>query len=100
MIRRKLPKLVEETYAVYYYGRPVKWDADQGKYRYVDTGEFSWEVPHRPCPKCNEVPTEEGHDPCIANLPGVKFACCGHGVEQGYITFEDNRTIRFKMEET
>lgn len=22
-------------------------------------------------------------DPCIANLPGVAFACCGHGVPGG-----------------
>jgi len=87
--------LVEETDAVYYYGHPVKWDSGKGKWRYVDTGEFSWEAPPRPCPKCHELPTEEGHDPCIANLPGVKFACCGHGVEKGYITFNDGRIIRF-----
>jgi hypothetical protein len=35
------------------------------------------------------------HDPCIANLPGVLFACCGHGVGRGYVAFENGITIRF-----
>lgn len=49
----------------------------------------------RPCPKCQEFPNEKGHDPCIANLPGVKNACCGHGVEPGYIAFDNGKTKRF-----
>jgi hypothetical protein len=32
------------------------------------------------CAHCGEERTERGHDPCIANLPGVWSACCGHGV--------------------
>ena len=29
-------------------------------------------------------------DPCIAGLPGVTYACCGHGEESGgYILFEN-----------
>ena len=31
------------------------------------------------CPHCKQDKVEGEHDPCIANLPGVKFACCGHG---------------------
>lgn len=49
------------------------------------------------CSKCGEKPTELGHDPCIANLEGVRFACCGHGnIEQAYIMFdnEDSTIIR------
>lgn len=35
-------------------------------------------------------------DPCIAGLPGVKFACCGHGGQSpGYVTFENGVTVRF-----
>jgi hypothetical protein len=34
---------------------------------------------------CHQLRTPEGHDPCIANLPGVIEACCGHGVCPGYI---------------
>lgn len=36
-----------------------------------------------------------GHDPCIANLPGVAYACCGHGAEPGYIHFYNGRVIYF-----
>ncbi len=52
------------------------------------------------CPKCNRQITENGHDPCLANLPGVDYACCGHGTVEGYITFKNGITIRgnFKVE--
>src|SRR5258707_458524 len=39
----------------------------------------------RPCVVCHQLRTPEGHDPCIANLPGVFQACCGHGVCSGYM---------------
>lgn len=63
---------------------------------YCDTGKTyqddrGWE---RPCGKCGLATTPEGHDPCIANLPGVANACCGHGTQQGYIQFWDGRVIR------
>ena len=48
----------------------------------------------RTCPKCGHHQTKEGHDHCIANLPGVIHACCSHGVEEGYIVFENGTTIR------
>jgi hypothetical protein len=38
--------------------------------------------------------TREGHDPCIARLPGVRYACCGHGVHEGYIQFENGVVLR------
>ncbi len=69
-------------------------------WRYVDTDEQVDNAKPRRCIKCNKYQTEEGHDPCMANIPGVKYACCGHGIRQAYITFEDGRTIRgdFKIE--
>lgn len=36
------------------------------------------------------------HDPCFGTLPGVAFACCGHGghgVTEGYIYFENGVRI-------
>jgi len=45
------------------------------------------------CPECGLTETTEGHDPCIPNLPGVKFACCGHGIQRGYVVFEDGKII-------
>lgn len=47
------------------------------------------------CKYCNLVKTPQGHDPCIANLPGVVFACCGHGHTKGYLKFDDGRVIHF-----
>lgn len=54
----------------------------------------------RPCPKCGKVRTAKGHDPCIADLPGVVHACCGHGQHPGYIVFHDGVTIRGEFEQT
>lgn len=49
------------------------------------------------CPKCKKLRTVDGHDPCIANLPGVRYACCGHGRTEGYIFFETGLTMRMKL---
>lgn len=53
-----------------------------------------------PCVTCGRCPTEEGHDACIANLPGVLFACCGHGVLEPksrhshcYLAFDDGLVL-------
>lgn len=53
-----------------------------------------------PCARCGHLPNKKGHDWCIRNLPGVRFACCGHGEQDGYIMFENGITIRgsFKTE--
>ena len=46
------------------------------------------------------MPTEDGHDACLGALPGVIAACCGHGVKEGYILFENGISIigNFKIE--
>ena len=36
------------------------------------------------CSHCQRPQTKAGHDPCIANLPGVNFACCGHGGKDAF----------------
>ena len=46
-----------------------------------------------PCGRCGKPPINK-HDPCIANLPGVENACCGHGIEEGYIVFKNGIIIR------
>jgi len=56
--------------------------------------------PPRRCPKCSEYPTEDDHDPCISRLPGVAYACCGHGVERGYVKFETGLILRGNFEFT
>ena len=65
---------------------------------YEDTREEINSVEPRPCVKCNALPAD-GHDACIANLPGVKNACCGHGVKRGYVHFENDRVIRGTFED-
>ena len=67
----------------YHFGYPTyiarvskKYPFDD--YRFVDTGGSIYQE-ERPCPKCHFSRTARGHDPCNANLPGVRGACCGHG---------------------
>ncbi len=76
----------------YERGHEVLFNIDTvGKGIYADTGE---EVTlNRPCKRCGKEPTPEGHDACLGELPGVKFACCGHGKE-GYIRFENDIVLR------
>ncbi len=80
-------------YTSHYYGHPIYWDESAQDWCYTDNDDFIHYVEKRACPKCKELPTKDGHDPCIANLPHIKAACCGHGVEDGYILFDDDETI-------
>lgn len=48
----------------------------------------------RPCGKCNQFPTPEGHDACLGTLPGLMNACCGHGFrKETYVQFLDGHAI-------
>ena len=60
----------------YMNGNKIKMIRQQWCY---EDGTPVLNAPIRPCPACGKVPTAEGHDACIANLPGVTGACCGHG---------------------
>lgn len=78
------------TVTSYKRGHPYYYDGDKTEY-YLDNKEpLNVE---RKCVRCLEMPTKEGHDNCIGELPGVKFACCGHGIEQGYIIFNNGIRI-------
>lgn len=46
------------------------------------------------CDNCLLKRPASGHDPCIANLPGITDACCGHGKRKGYLAFENGIVIR------
>jgi hypothetical protein len=61
-------------------GNPITFI--DGVWRYSDNMEIA-DNP-RKCPKCGRVPTDNGHDACLGNIPGVFAACCGHGVYRGY----------------
>jgi hypothetical protein len=55
------------------------------------------------CDYCKLTATELGpnlkecYDPCLGKLPGVKFACCGHGAREGYMYFENEVIVRFNI---
>jgi hypothetical protein len=82
------------TVTSYFFGYKIVWDGSE--WRFADNGEpteTTWKT--RKCGKCNESITADGHDPCIANLPGVLNACCGHGGEHDiYVMFEDRSVKR------
>ncbi len=49
----------------------------------------------RPCGRCSEHLTAEGHDACLGMLPGVENACCGHGViGDAYVWMSDGRRLQ------
>lgn len=91
----------------YVFGHPIYCESESRQnedgsitchttgWRFADNDEpVDHENVQRRCPTCKLTRTVDGHDPCIANLPGVKFACCGHGVHDGAIHFEDGTIIR------
>jgi hypothetical protein len=82
-----------------YYGNEVTYDENTEKYYYKDTGECISDVDYKPCKLCGKKPTKEGHDACIANLPGVKFACCGHGMNTPYVLFKNGKMKEFNTKE-
>jgi hypothetical protein len=61
---------------------------------FTDTKESTINFRDRPCGKCGEYATEEGHDACLGTLHGVMNACCGHGdIEDAYVQFLDGFSI-------
>jgi hypothetical protein len=73
---------------------PTDWTPDfVPKYVFADTGE-DVHTTVRPCPKCGKLPNPDGTDPCLGLLPGVQYACCGHGVKEPYILTQDGQHLR------
>lgn len=81
-------------------GHEIYWDEEFRVWHYSDDNTLVPDNPQRPCVKCDKLPTKDSHDFCIQNLPGVVNACCGHGVEDGYIIFENGIDIRGKFKIT
>lgn|GEM_PF-4811035 len=70
------------TATTYVFGHLCRWT-------YADSGEPVGDGNTRPCPKCGRLPNADGSDPCLGHLPGMRAACCGHGVEPPYILTEE-----------
>ena len=68
----------------YIRGHKIKWH--KNRWIYSDNGQ-SVKV-ERPCIRCGKMPTEEGYDACLGYIKGARSACCGHGVEKGFILYD------------
>lgn len=79
----------------YLRGWPIYFDEQKNEYLFEDTLESTKETfMKRPCGVCKAY-IGEGPDPCLGWLPGVKNACCGHGIpRRSYIQFENGVIIR------
>lgn len=73
-------------------GNPVCYNFTTNKWEYGDGVAFEDE-PDRPCIRCGKKPTKEGHDACLGHIPGVKSACCGHGVSEPILMKEEDETL-------
>lgn len=54
-----------------------------GDWFYDDTNE-SISI-KRSCVRCRQYAINDEYDACMGEIPAVRFACCGHGAEDGYI---------------
>jgi len=76
------------------HGHLVVFDEGIKRYRYADGTIIDRDSP-RPCPRCGRARTAEGHDICLGTLPGVLFACCGHGnTDDAYVVFDTGDGLR------
>jgi hypothetical protein len=78
------------------FGHDAQWE-EGDVWRFSDTGEPANDenIRARKCPVCQLSPSQNMHDPCIADLPGVRNACCGHGrPKNAYVQFDDRRELR------
>jgi hypothetical protein len=66
-----------------------------GKWYFSDTQEeINGKVK---CNHCGMEMKDDEYDSCLGKLPGVKYACCGHGeISECYIQFLDDTVIRGK----
>ena len=80
--------------------RPGQPHRNLGRYRRQTIGYASGVSEDRPCPLCGKPPTRRGYDPCLANLPSVNNACCGHGMYTPYATLTSGFCLRGKALET
>lgn len=79
----------------HHFGYGTYYNARTGEVHFCDNGRpIEEEYFERKCPVCGECRTSDGRDPCLGSLPGVRNACCGHGVEPGYVMFDNGTVIR------
>lgn len=67
-------------------GHPVRYDTEFKCWVYLNDNTIADDS--RACILCCRMSTPEGYDPCLGKIPGAVSACCGHGVEPGYILWD------------
>jgi len=72
----------------YEYGHEVYYDSTYQAH-YADTGNLVDAESPRLCPRCGCYRLPDGEDACLGHISGVTGACCGHGVQEGYVLYED-----------
>lgn len=68
------------------YARGNKIIFIDGIWKYKDGTVFD---DSRPCVLCKQNATSEGYDACLGYIEGVKSACCGHGINEGFVVYKD-----------
>ena len=75
-------------------GNKIFFDVFDNVWKYLDDNSIFDDS--KPCAKCRKHPTEEGYDACLGYVPGIKNACCGHGVNPVYFQRNERKTINGK----
>jgi len=65
-------------------GHQIVYDADRRMWVWTDLLEPIGDG-NRHCARCGRLPDEHGHDACLGVISGVTSACCGHGVDRGFV---------------
>ena len=88
-------------YPAFYHGCNGHLTFNDPAWRYQSCGSLVVPGRTRPCVRCGRL-ADRGQDHCIAKLPDVKYACCGHGAHEGYVSFSgpDRHVFRFGPEKT
>lgn len=77
------------TATAYSRGNPIRRNTEKERWEWEDGTPIEPSIGgdvSRPCTRCGLYPTQEGHDACIGHVEGVTTACCGHGVEEPFVT--------------
>lgn len=82
---------------IFSYLRGHKIENASGEFVYSDTKTPTINN-ERTCGYCGSDHTDDGHDGCLGELPGIMNACCGHGrIDEAYLQYLDGSIISGKQ---
>jgi hypothetical protein len=57
---------------------------------FYDDGVLTQKVRNtKKCKKCDCIRIDGKYDNCLGKIEGATSACCGHGIDDGYVTFNN-----------